>query len=283
MATLVLDRALRILDQLSRYDTRGLTLSDIARQADIPHPTVHRLLRDMVAARLVAPLPGGRGYVLGRRPFEHGLAARGRHDVAPLFTAHLQRLAEATGYAAYLFVLSGHEAVCYDHTNMQKLDPPLSVTVGGRRPLGVGAAGLALMAAQGDALIEAALRENAESLGRYGGLDVAALRALLAQTRALGYARSGAASLQWKCTRGWISAICARSRAARREASRCVSRTNVVDKLMTANARRPFPPGPDCGAASAALLRPVCSHCAAAAWARAYFPPLAHCRIKRRP
>ncbi|MEG2632374.1 MAG: helix-turn-helix domain-containing protein, partial [Comamonas sp.] len=45
MATLVLDRALRILDQLSRYDTRGLTLSDIARQSGIPHPTVHRLLR----------------------------------------------------------------------------------------------------------------------------------------------------------------------------------------------------------------------------------------------
>ncbi|MEG1768261.1 MAG: IclR family transcriptional regulator C-terminal domain-containing protein [Comamonas sp.] len=191
MATLVLDRTLRILDQLSRYDTRGLTLSDIARQSGIPHPTVHRLLRDMVAARLVAPLPGGRGYVLGRRPFEHGLAARGRHDVAPLFTANLQRLADTTGYAAYLFVLSGHEAVCYAHTNMQKLDPPLSVTVGGRRPLGVGAAGLALMAAQDDALVEAALRENAESLGRYGGLDVAALRGLLEQTRALGYARSG--------------------------------------------------------------------------------------------
>lgn len=191
MATLVLNRALRILDQLSRYDSRGLTLSDIARQSDIPHSTVHRLLRDMVAARLVAPLPGGRGYVLGRRPFEHGLAARCRHDVAPLFSDNLQCLTDATGYAAYLFVLSGHEAVCYAHTNTKRLDPPMSVTVGGRRPLGVGAAGLALMAAQDDVLVEAALQANTESLGRYGGLDVPTLRSLLAQTRALGYARSG--------------------------------------------------------------------------------------------
>lgn len=191
MTTLVLDRALRILDQLSRYDARGLSLSDIARQSGIPHPTVHRLLRDMAAARMVTQLPDGKGYVLGRLTFEHGLAARARHDVAPLFTAHLRRLADATGYAAYLFVLSGHEAVCYDHTNVQRLDPPLSVTVGGRRPLGVGAAGLALMAAQDDALVEAALQAHAEVLGRYGGLDVPALRTLIAQTRALGYARSG--------------------------------------------------------------------------------------------
>ncbi len=191
MTTLVLDRALRILDQLSRYDARGLSLSDIARQSGIPHPTVHRLLRDMVAARLVTPLPEGRGYVLGRLTFEHGLAARARHDVAPLFAPALRRLTEATGYAAYVFVRSGHEAVCYDHTAVPRPDAALSVTVGGRRPLGVGAAGLALLAAQDDALVEAALHTHADALGRYGGLDVPALRALIAQTRTLGHARSG--------------------------------------------------------------------------------------------
>lgn len=47
------------------------------------------------------------------------------------------------------------------------------------------------MAAQDDALVEAALQEHADILGRYGGLDVATLRTLIAQTRALGYARSG--------------------------------------------------------------------------------------------
>jgi len=191
MATLVLDRTLGILGQLSRYDTRGLTLSDIARQSGIPHPTVHRLLRDLLAARLVAQLPDGRSYVLGRMAFEYGLAARGRHDVAPLFQANLQRLSEATGYAAYLFVLSGFEAVCYAHTNTERLDPPLSVTIGGRRPLGVGAAGLALLAAQDDSLVQAALADNASQLGRYGGLDLPRLHTLLAQTRELGYARSG--------------------------------------------------------------------------------------------
>lgn len=107
------------------------------------------------------------------------------------FRGLLRRLAEATGYAAYLFVRSGIEAVCHDHTHAQRLDPPLSVTVGGRRPLGVGAAGLALLAAQDDARVEASLAAHAGVLGRYGGLDVASLRTLIAQTRALGYARSG--------------------------------------------------------------------------------------------
>lgn len=191
MATVVLERTLRILDQLSRYDARGQSLSELARQSGIPHATVHRLLQDLLAARLVAREPDGRGYVLGRLAFEYGLAARSRHDVAGLFTPNLERLTAATGYAAYLFVRSGTEAVCYAHTATRRPDAPLTVTVGGRRPLGVGAAGLALLAAQDDALVEQALAQHAEVLGRYGGLTTPRLRELLEQTRTLGYARSG--------------------------------------------------------------------------------------------
>lgn len=191
MATVVLERSLRILDQLSRYDARGQSLTELARQSGIPHATVHRLLQDLLAARLVAQQPDGRGYVLGRLAFEYGLAARNRHDVATLFTPGLERLTAETGYAAYLFVRSSTEAVCYAHTATRRPDAPLTVTVGGRRPLGVGAAGLALLAAQDDALVEHALARHAEVLGRYGGLSVERLRELLEQTRTLGYARSG--------------------------------------------------------------------------------------------
>ncbi len=48
-----------------------------------------------------------------------------------------------------------------------------------------------LLAAQDDARVEASLAAHAGVLGRYGGLDVPSLRTLIAQTRALGYARSG--------------------------------------------------------------------------------------------
>lgn len=121
----------------------------------IPHATVHRLLQDLLAARLVVQQPDGRGYVLGRLAFEYGLA------------------------------------VCYAHTATRRPDTPLTVTVGGRRPLGVGAARLALLAAQDDTLVEQALADHAEVLGHYGGLSAARLRELLEQTRTLGYARSG--------------------------------------------------------------------------------------------
>lgn len=59
LATQVLDRVLRILDQLSHYGARGLSLSDIACQSGIPHPGVHWLLQDMAAARLAALLSAG--------------------------------------------------------------------------------------------------------------------------------------------------------------------------------------------------------------------------------
>jgi DNA-binding IclR family transcriptional regulator len=65
MSTLVLDRALKILGVLSLYDSSGLPLADIARRVEVPHPTVYRLLQDLVRSRLVTRLPHGRRYALG--------------------------------------------------------------------------------------------------------------------------------------------------------------------------------------------------------------------------
>jgi DNA-binding IclR family transcriptional regulator len=191
MSTLVLDRTLKILGVLSLYDSSGLPLADIARRVEVPHPTVYRLLQDLLRSRLVTRLPQGRRYALGRTIYEFGLAARSRHDVSSLFRPSLERLCEQTGHPTYLFVLSGPDAVCYDHTNPRRAAELLTITSGGRRPLGVGAAGLALLAAQDDADVEAILHANAASFGKFGGLDVPRLRELIAETRSLGYSRSG--------------------------------------------------------------------------------------------
>jgi DNA-binding IclR family transcriptional regulator len=191
MGTLVLDRALKILGVLTLYDGTGLPLADIARRLGVPHPTVYRLLQDLLRWRLVTRLPDGRRYALGRTIYEFGLAARSRHDVSSLFRSSLERLTEKTALPAYLFVISGFDAVCYDHTSERRAAAPLTITSGGRRPLGVGAAGLALLAAQDDARVEAILRANAAEYGKFGGLDVPRLRGLIEETRSLGYCRSG--------------------------------------------------------------------------------------------
>jgi DNA-binding IclR family transcriptional regulator len=232
MATLVLDRALKILGVLSLYDSSGLPLSDIARRVDVPHPTVYRLLQDLTQSRLVTRLPDGRSYALGRIAYEFGLAARPRHDLSALFRPSLVRLTELTGYPTYLFVLSGHDAVCYDHTNARRLASALTITSGGRRPLGVGAGGLALLAAQDEKAAEAALRANAAKLGKFGGLDVVRVRTLVEETRVLGYARSGG------CINTQTAAVGQVVRDARNRAFAAISLSTSFAHLRAVEAAR---------------------------------------------
>ena len=58
----------RLLALLAAFDPehRRLTLTELARRADVPLTTAHRLVRELVTWGALAPAPSG-GYVVGRR------------------------------------------------------------------------------------------------------------------------------------------------------------------------------------------------------------------------
>jgi len=96
---------------------------------------------------MVTQLDNERRYTLGSLAFELGLSAAQQFDIRGLCRPILQRLALDAGDTAYLVLRSGHEAVCID---LQEGPSPIRVItlqVGSRRPLGVGAGGMALLAA----------------------------------------------------------------------------------------------------------------------------------------
>ena len=67
----------------------------------------------------------------------------------------------------------------------------LVIQVGTRQPLGVGAAGLALLAALPDAEVQAIIAENAPQLGAYGGMTPERMRLLVRTTRERGWSVIG--------------------------------------------------------------------------------------------
>src|ERR671916_269796 len=66
----------RVLSVLAAFDTThpSLRLSEIARRADLPLPTTHRLLAELSAWGGVSRRPDG-SYVIGRRPWDLGMLA----------------------------------------------------------------------------------------------------------------------------------------------------------------------------------------------------------------
>ena len=185
-----LSRAVRILRILAGPHASGLALTEIAKRTGIPHPTAHRLLRQLIVDGLVA-MRKQHKYVLGPLAFELGLAAASWFDFRSRYQQSITKLTEITGDTVYLTARSGFDAVCIDRREGASPLKGLTVSVGSRRPLGVGVGGLAIISELPPEEIEEIVIENASRLDQFKNLTLDTMRVLIAETQARGFAVSG--------------------------------------------------------------------------------------------
>lgn len=135
---------LRLLATAGRY---GLALTQLSEAAKLPHSTAHRLLRRLIAGRMVVQRESNKRYVLGPLAFEPGLAATQIYDLREPCRPILMRLPGEIGDTVYLTVRSGNESVCEDRYEGPSTIRVITLEVDSRRPLGLGAGGLAILSA----------------------------------------------------------------------------------------------------------------------------------------
>lgn len=142
-----LRKASGVLRLLATGGRRGMALTDIARATGLPNSTIHRLLNQLIAERLAMQIESTRLYAIGPLAYELGLAAAQQFDVRSLVRPILERLANEARETVYLIVRSGDEAVCIDLVEGPTTVRVVTLQIGSRRPLGLGAGGLAMLAA----------------------------------------------------------------------------------------------------------------------------------------
>ncbi|HEX2011256.1 MAG TPA: IclR family transcriptional regulator [Roseateles sp.] len=142
-----LERAVALLRLLATAGHRGIALTALAAATGLANSTVHRLLAQLIAQRLATQLEGSRRYVIGPLAYELGLAAAAQFDIRGLCRPVLEALAAAAGETVYLVQRSGDEAVCIDLVEGPTAVRVVTLQIGSRRPLGLGAGGLAILAA----------------------------------------------------------------------------------------------------------------------------------------
>ena len=76
-----LRRGVLLLRLLATAGSRGLPLTELAARSALPHPSAHRVLKQLVEERLVEHNPETRRYRLGPLSFELGLAGSTMFDV----------------------------------------------------------------------------------------------------------------------------------------------------------------------------------------------------------
>jgi DNA-binding IclR family transcriptional regulator len=165
---------------------RSLTLSQISRRALVPLPTAHRLVGELVGARLVTRRPGGM-YEIGAGLWRLGLlsAPTTLREVAQ---PHLQDLVASTGYTVHLAVLEGSSAMV-----VERLSGTRTVSTrhrpGALLPLHCTAVGKALLGYAADDVVQevmATLRQHTP----FTITDPRVLSRQLADVRRTGIARS---------------------------------------------------------------------------------------------
>ena len=184
-----LRRGLSILKLLARHQPDGLGVSDIARKLDINKATAIRLTRTLLDERFVAQEASTRRYLLGPESFAVGLAAEPNYALQRTAAPYLRALALETGDWLFFTVRHGLESICLSRESDDTPYPPTSLRVGDRHPLGLGTAGLAILAALPEEESEQILKTNAPKIEReYPQMTEVKVRTLLKETRERGYA-----------------------------------------------------------------------------------------------
>lgn len=181
----VIDRALSLLAVFTDR-RRALTLSEMARYADMPAPTALRLIGRLVAWGALERLDDGR-YVVGVRLWEvASLSPRG-HGVREIALPYLEDLFEVTRHHVLLAVRDKDEAVLIERLSSRQATE-VAYRVGGRAPLRSTAVGLVLLAGADTAFQEAVIKQPADEEAGVDAMPEGQLRRTLSDVRRTGVA-----------------------------------------------------------------------------------------------
>ena len=191
LSTQSLDRAISLLHILAASGSEGLRLIDLQEESGLTKPTVHRILDTLRDHGFVEQVSATRRYRLGNELAVIGWsAARDVHDLRDLCEEDMQAVAARTGDTSFLTIRSGHEAVCIDRQSGSYPVKAFTVEVGTRRPLGVGAGGIALLAALDEERAERFIAAAETRLQKFPNVKPQQLRRAVVEARARGYSYS---------------------------------------------------------------------------------------------
>lgn len=179
-------RALQLLRLIALHQEDGLTLTEVIAESGLERSTVHRLLSCLVEEQFAEKDPDSKSYRLGIDAMQLGFASMRRVPLVDSCRALMQKLARMSGDTVFLVVRQGDYCVCLHREEGHFPVRVFTTDVGGRRLLGIGAGGLALMAMLSDAEIARITERHAADYAQ-AGFTPAVMTQAVKRTRQLGF------------------------------------------------------------------------------------------------
>jgi DNA-binding IclR family transcriptional regulator len=190
MGLQTLDRAMAVLRLLGGH-ADGLRLVDVQQEAGLSKPTAHRLLMSLVSHELVLQDQRTRMYRLGPAlDTLRWVRADSGPDLRRICAAPVQRLAGESGDTVFVMARDRLETVCIGRESGAYPIRAITVEVGTRRPLGVGAGGIAILGTLAPAEARRIVASLAPRFAEYRLTSAEQVNRAADQSRRNGYAIS---------------------------------------------------------------------------------------------
>ena len=179
-------RTISLLRSVAKHNETGARLSDIALEVGIHVATAHRILAVLVEEGFLTYDSSTKLYGLGIELYNLGNLAH-QFDIRDQYRNAIEQVAEKTEDTVFLLIRSGNDVLCIDLVEGIYPIRTMTITVGARRPLGIGAGSLSLIAFLPDDQFEKILSTNEHRYPQYKGLTGKNIRALAKRSRKHGY------------------------------------------------------------------------------------------------
>jgi DNA-binding IclR family transcriptional regulator len=153
-------RVIAVLRAVAASGEPGASLRDVTTATRLHRATAYRMLRALVAERMVECTAGAARYRLGFELFALGAAMGDRFDIKSLAALAVERLCAETGDIVYLVVRSGYDGLCLTMREGSHPEKTPRLMEGDRWPLGVGTNNLAILAYLPDCEIAEIIAHN---------------------------------------------------------------------------------------------------------------------------
>ena len=220
---------------------RGMRIADVVSVSGLPMSTCFRMLQRLELEGLAYRDPLTRKYHLGPLLYELGLLAEPGYRLSELCGDALHLIADQTQDTVYLSERRGAESICTSRALGDYPIKALTLDVGIRRPMGVGAGGLAILAALPEAEADHILEANGAQYAKFGDFNLEFLRAAVAESRARGYSFLDSAATPGTAAVGVafpaknpVAAISVAAISSRLGSSRRVDVARIIQKQVRA-------------------------------------------------
>ena len=180
----VVSRAMALITAFDVAHPR-LNLTELARRAELPVSTAHRLVGELTRLGAMSRTPSGE-YLIGRRLWDVGLLAPVQTDIREVASPYVQDLYAATLATVHLAVRDGQQVLYVDRLCGQRSVPVVS-KVGSRLPLHATGVGKVLLA-HADAHLQTEVLSSLVAVTRYTITQPTRLRRQLDRILIDGYA-----------------------------------------------------------------------------------------------